>query len=73
MLLYTDATRNLTAPKHSCRMHDHRVKATTNGHQHYVSVGPPFGGFMYQFVGKAAPFLFLAALAVLDGCEHTFS
>ena len=45
----------------------------TNGHQHYVSVGPPFGGFMYQFVGKAAPFLFLAALAVLDGCEHTFS
>merc|ERR1719340_23922 len=28
-----------------------------------VLIGPPFGGFMYQFVGKTAPFLILA-----DGC-----
>jgi len=25
-----------------------------------VLIGPPFGGFMYQFVGKTAPFLILA-------------
>ena len=34
-----------------------------------VLVGPPFGGVMYQFVGKEAPFLILAALALLDGCK----
>jgi len=33
-----------------------------------VLIGPPFGGFMYQFVGKTAPFLVLAFLALLDGC-----
>ena len=33
-----------------------------------VLIGPPFGGFMYQFVGKTAPFLVLAALALVDGC-----
>merc|ERR1719422_1533787 len=33
-----------------------------------VLIGPPFGGFMYQFVGKSAPFLILAFLALLDGC-----
>ena len=33
-----------------------------------VLIGPPFGGFMYQFVGKTAPFLILAFLALLDGC-----
>nr|AVK72315.1 synaptic vesicular amine transporter [Isodiametra pulchra] len=32
-----------------------------------VLIGPPFGGFMYQFVGKPAPFLVLAAVALLDG------
>ncbi|KAH0623713.1 hypothetical protein JD844_006788 [Phrynosoma platyrhinos] len=32
-----------------------------------VLVGPPFGSVMYEFVGKAAPFLVLAALALLDG------
>lgn len=32
-------------------------------------VGPPFGGVMYEFVGKEAPFLILAGLALLDGCE----
>lgn len=33
-----------------------------------VLIGPPFGGFMYQFVGKSAPFIVLAFLAFLDGC-----
>jgi len=32
-----------------------------------VLVGPPFGGVMYQFVGKEAPFLLLAALVLVDG------
>ena len=34
-----------------------------------VLVGPPFGGFMYQYVGKASPFLVLAALGLFDGCK----
>jgi len=33
-----------------------------------VIIGPPFGGFMYQFIGKTAPFLLLAFLALADGC-----
>jgi len=33
-----------------------------------VLIGPPFGGFMYQFVGKSAPFIVLSFLALLDGC-----
>jgi len=32
-----------------------------------VVVGPPFGGIMYEFVGKEAPFLLLAGLALFDG------
>uniref|UniRef100_A0A7N6A128 Major facilitator superfamily (MFS) profile domain-containing protein n=1 Tax=Anabas testudineus TaxID=64144 RepID=A0A7N6A128_ANATE len=32
-----------------------------------VLVGPPFGSVMYEFVGKTAPFLILAFLAVFDG------
>ncbi|CAG0882436.1 unnamed protein product [Cyprideis torosa] len=32
-----------------------------------VLIGPPFGGFMYEFVGKTAPFLILAVLALGDG------
>ncbi|XP_044138714.1 chromaffin granule amine transporter-like [Bufo gargarizans] len=32
-----------------------------------VLAGPPFGSVMYEFVGKASPFLVLAALALLDG------
>lgn len=35
-----------------------------------VLIGPPFGGFMYEFVGKSAPFLVLAFLALLDGCKE---
>ncbi|KAL6478394.1 hypothetical protein MHYP_G00142290 [Metynnis hypsauchen] len=37
-----------------------------------VLVGPPFGSVMYEFVGKAAPFLILAVLAVLDGALQLF-
>jgi len=36
-----------------------------------VSVGPPFGGVMYEFVGKEAPFLLLAGLALFDGCMYS--
>ncbi|NXS62892.1 VMAT1 protein, partial [Brachypteracias leptosomus] len=34
-----------------------------------VLVGAPFGSVMYEFVGKSAPFLVLALLALLDGGE----
>lgn len=33
-----------------------------------VLIGPPFGGVMYEFVGKSAPFLILSVLALGDGC-----
>ena len=33
-------------------------------------MGPPFGGVMYEFVGKESPFLILALLALLDGCKY---
>ncbi len=36
------------------------------------AVGPPFGGVMYEFVGKEAPFLILACLAVLDGSTYNY-
>ncbi|NXX81563.1 VMAT1 protein, partial [Urocolius indicus] len=32
-----------------------------------VLIGAPFGSLMYEFVGKSAPFLVLAFLALLDG------
>lgn len=32
-----------------------------------VMIGPPFGGVMYEFVSRSAPFLVLAAVALLDG------
>lgn len=35
-----------------------------------VLIGPPFGGFMYEFVGKSAPFLILSVLALGDGCKN---
>ncbi|XP_069095358.1 synaptic vesicular amine transporter [Pleurodeles waltl] len=37
-----------------------------------VLMGPPFGSVMYEFVGKAAPFLVLAALALIDGALQLF-
>lgn len=33
----------------------------------FFTVGPPFGGVMYEFTGKEAPFLILAFLALVDG------
>ncbi|CAB0035186.1 unnamed protein product [Trichogramma brassicae] len=38
-----------------------------------VLIGPPFGGIMYEYVGKSAPFLVLSALALGDGCAITFA
>ncbi|XP_035310231.1 synaptic vesicular amine transporter isoform X1 [Cricetulus griseus] len=35
-------------------------------------VGPPFGSVLYEFVGKTAPFLVLAALVLLDGAIQLF-
>ncbi|XP_039639451.1 synaptic vesicular amine transporter-like [Perca fluviatilis] len=37
-----------------------------------VFVGPPFGSVMYEFVGKTAPFLILAFLALFDGALQLF-
>ncbi|KAH8299994.1 hypothetical protein KR044_008451 [Drosophila immigrans] len=37
-----------------------------------VLIGPPFGGVMYEFVGKSAPFLILAGLALGDGLLQLF-
>lgn len=35
-----------------------------------VLIGPPFGGVMYEFVGKTAPFLILSVLALGDGRNY---
>ena len=32
-----------------------------------VLIGPPYGGFMYEFLGKASPFIVLSLLALFDG------
>ncbi|XP_014669452.1 PREDICTED: synaptic vesicular amine transporter-like [Priapulus caudatus] len=32
-----------------------------------VLIGPPYGAFMYEWVGKEAPFLILATVSLLDG------
>ncbi|XP_051250309.1 chromaffin granule amine transporter isoform X2 [Dicentrarchus labrax] len=37
-----------------------------------VLIGAPFGSVMYEFVGKSAPFLILAFLAVFDGALQMF-
>ncbi|XP_037949450.1 synaptic vesicular amine transporter isoform X2 [Teleopsis dalmanni] len=37
-----------------------------------VLIGPPFGGIMYEFIGKSAPFLVLSALALGDGLLQLF-
>ncbi|KAK6186584.1 hypothetical protein SNE40_008598 [Patella caerulea] len=37
-----------------------------------VLIGPPWGGVMYEFAGKEAPFLILAFLALVDGCLQLF-
>ncbi|ELK19233.1 Chromaffin granule amine transporter [Pteropus alecto] len=38
-----------------------------------VLAGAPFGSVMYEFVGKSAPFLILAFLALLDGGSLCFA
>ena len=38
-----------------------------------VLIGPPFGGVLYEFIGKSAPFIVLAILALLDGRELSYS
>ncbi|XP_052101406.1 synaptic vesicular amine transporter-like [Mytilus californianus] len=38
-----------------------------------VLVGPTFGGFMYEFAGKEAPFVVLATLALIDGVLQMFA
>ncbi|XP_063787903.1 chromaffin granule amine transporter [Pseudophryne corroboree] len=37
-----------------------------------VLTGAPFGSVMYEFVGKASPFLVLAVLSLLDGALQLF-
>ncbi|XP_046809718.1 synaptic vesicular amine transporter isoform X1 [Lucilia cuprina] len=37
-----------------------------------VLIGPPFGGIMYEFIGKSAPFLVLSVLALGDGLLQLF-
>lgn len=39
----------------------------------FLAVGPPFGSVLYEFVGKTAPFLVLAALVLLDGGESPWA
>jgi len=39
----------------------------------FHAVGPPFGGIMYEFVGKEAPFLLLAGLALFDGRTYSLT
>lgn len=34
-------------------------------------VGYPFGGFMYEFVGKTPPFLVIATVATTEGGKRT--
>ncbi|XP_077352398.1 synaptic vesicular amine transporter [Festucalex cinctus] len=45
----------------------HAIGIALGGLAMGVLVGPPFGSVMYEFVGKTAPFLILACLALFDG------
>lgn len=38
-----------------------------------VVIGPPFGGFMYEFFDKKSPFLVICFLTLIDGCEYFIS
>lgn len=38
-----------------------------------VLIGPPFGGVMYEFIGKSSPFVVLALLALMDGCKYKYA
>lgn len=35
-----------------------------------VLIGPPYGAFMYEWVGKEAPFLILAMMSLFDGGKY---
>uniref|UniRef100_G3NBW5 Solute carrier family 18 member A2 n=1 Tax=Gasterosteus aculeatus aculeatus TaxID=481459 RepID=G3NBW5_GASAC len=50
----------------------HAIGIALGGLAMGVLVGPPFGSVMYEFVGKTAPFLILAFLALFDGGRVTF-
>ncbi|XP_060896504.1 synaptic vesicular amine transporter [Labrus mixtus] len=50
----------------------HAIGVALGGLALGVLVGPPFGSVMYEFVGKTAPFLILAFLAVFDGALQLF-
>ncbi|XP_061767090.1 synaptic vesicular amine transporter isoform X1 [Nerophis ophidion] len=50
----------------------HAIGVALGGLAMGVLVGPPFGSVMYEFVGKTAPFLILAFLALFDGALQLF-
>ncbi|XP_061602168.1 synaptic vesicular amine transporter [Cololabis saira] len=50
----------------------HAIGVALGGLALGVLVGPPFGSVMYDFVGKTAPFLILAFLAMFDGALQLF-
>ncbi|CAK6973684.1 synaptic vesicular amine transporter [Scomber scombrus] len=50
----------------------HAIGIALGGLAMGVLVGPPFGSVMYEFVGKTAPFLILAFLALFDGALQLF-
>nr|XP_057912128.1 synaptic vesicular amine transporter [Doryrhamphus excisus] len=51
----------------------HAIGIALGGLAMGVLVGPPFGSVMYEFVGKTAPFLILAFLALFDGALQLFA
>uniref|UniRef100_A0A8C6UAR4 Solute carrier family 18 member 2 n=1 Tax=Neogobius melanostomus TaxID=47308 RepID=A0A8C6UAR4_9GOBI len=50
----------------------HAIGIALGGLAMGVLVGPPFGSVLYEFVGKTAPFLILAFLALFDGALQLF-
>ncbi|KAK5907964.1 hypothetical protein CgunFtcFv8_016062 [Champsocephalus gunnari] len=50
----------------------HAIGIALGGLAMGVLIGPPFGSVMYEFVGKTAPFLILASLALFDGALQLF-
>ncbi|XP_061646807.1 synaptic vesicular amine transporter isoform X2 [Phyllopteryx taeniolatus] len=50
----------------------HAIGIALGGLAMGVLVGPPFGSVMYEFIGKTAPFLVLAFLALFDGALQLF-
>ncbi|XP_029282803.1 synaptic vesicular amine transporter-like, partial [Cottoperca gobio] len=50
----------------------HAIGIALGGLAMGVLIGPPFGSVMYEFVGKTAPFLILAFLALFDGALQLF-